>query len=219
MISRLPPWIWLGAGILAFTAGHCNAVGLLGFEHQAVSHVTGVVSQFGVSLVSQSTLSSLHLVSVVGSFFAGAVLSGIIVQDSTLKIGRRYGAALVVESLLLVVAVFLLRRQSSLGDYCVSCACGLQNAMVSTFSGAIVRTTHLTGLVTDLGVLAGHGLRRLPVDPRRVWLAFVVLVGFLFGTLAGAAAFLTLGDLALLIPGAITGVSGIAFGVYQHRTH
>jgi uncharacterized membrane protein YoaK (UPF0700 family) len=40
-----------------------------------------------------------------------------------------------------------------------SAACGLQNAMVSTYSGAIIRTTHITGTVTDLGAMIGQYLR------------------------------------------------------------
>jgi uncharacterized membrane protein YoaK (UPF0700 family) len=217
MISKLPRWIWLGAAILAFVAGHCNAIGLLGFEHQSVSHVTGVVSQFGVSLFGDA-VHALHLFFVITSFFAGAVLSGVIVQDSTLRLGRRYGLALLVESALLGIAVVLLSQQSSVGDYCVSCACGLQNAMVSTFSGAVVRTTHLTGTVTDLGILVGHKMRRLPVDGRRIELALIVLGGFLVGTLTGTAAFFSMGNYALLIPAVLTGASGIAFGVYQYRS-
>ena len=218
MISKLPRWIWLGAAVLAFVAGHCNAVGLLGFEHQSVSHVTGVVSQFGVSLLADAP-RALHLFFVIASFFAGAMLSGIIIQDSTLRLGRRYGIALLAESALLGIAVVLLSQQRSAGDCCVSCACGLQNAMVSTFSGAVVRTTHLTGTVTDLGILVGHKMRRMPVDGRRVGLALIVLGGFLIGTLSGAAAFFSMGYFALLIPSVLTGVSGIAFGVYQHQSH
>jgi uncharacterized membrane protein YoaK (UPF0700 family) len=38
-------------------------------------------------------------------------------------------------------------------------ACGMQNAMTTRYSGAVVRTTHLTGMFTDMGLLIGHMLR------------------------------------------------------------
>ena len=217
MPSRLPHWIGFGSAILAFVAGHCNAVGLLGFENQAVSHVTGIVSQLGISLFAEPE-RSVNLLCVFGSFFLGAVVSGIIIQDATLRLGRRYGVALLVESALLAVAVVLLSCRSSFGIWCVACACGLQNAMVSTFSGAILRTTHLTGTVTDLGILVGHKIRRLPVDGNRVRLALRLLIGFAAGTVSGATAYFWIGDLALLVPMLLTGLAGIAFSVYQHRS-
>ena len=45
--------------------------------------------------------------------------------------------------------------------------------MVSTYSGAVVRTTHLSGMFTDLGIFLGHFLRGLPVDMRRLRLCFL----------------------------------------------
>ncbi|HEV7401444.1 MAG TPA: hypothetical protein VGO11_00895 [Chthoniobacteraceae bacterium] len=41
MISKLPRWVWAGAWALAFIGGIVNAIGLLGFEHQAVTPLTG----------------------------------------------------------------------------------------------------------------------------------------------------------------------------------
>lgn len=38
-------------------------------------------------------------------------------------------------------------------------ALGIQNAMTTKLSGAVIRTTHLTGLTTDLGILTAHWLQ------------------------------------------------------------
>ena len=43
LLTRLPPWVEVGAFLLAFLAGSVNAVGLLGFSHQSVSHLTGTL--------------------------------------------------------------------------------------------------------------------------------------------------------------------------------
>src|SRR5688500_5394345 len=134
MISKLPRWVWTGAWALAFVAGMVNVVGLLGFEHQAVTHLTGTTSMLAAALASLDAAAALHFVAIIGSFIAGTVLSGFLIQDSTLQLGRRYGVALLLEAILLCVAVPFLKRNTMLGIYSASCACGLQNAMVSTYS-------------------------------------------------------------------------------------
>ena len=169
------------------------------------------------ALASLDGAAALHFAAIIVSFVAGAVLSGFLIQDSTLQLGRRYGVALLLESLLLCVAVPLLKRNSILGIYSASCACGLQNAMVSTYSGAVVRTTHLSGMFTDLGIFLGHSLRGLPVDMRRLRLCFLIITGFLCGGIAGAAAFYRLSYSALFIPAALTATTSFAYGIYHLR--
>jgi uncharacterized membrane protein YoaK (UPF0700 family) len=148
---------------------------------------------------------------------AGSVLSGFLIQDSTLQLGRRYGVALLVESILLCIAVPFLKRNSIYGIHFASCACGLQNAMVSTYSGAVVRTTHLSGMFTDLGIFLGHSLRGLPVDRRRSRLCFLVILGFFSGGVAGAVAFHHFNYSALLIPGVLTAATALTYGLYRMR--
>jgi len=219
MISRLPRWVWGGAWALAFVAGIVNVVGFLGFEHQAVTHLTGTTSLLAAALASLDGAAALHFAAIIGSFLAGTVLSGFVIQDSTLQLGRRYGVALLLESLLLGLAVPLLEGQSIFGVYAASCACGLQNAMVSTYSGAVVRTTHVSGMFTDLGIFLGHTLRGLPVDGRRLRLCFLIISAFLCGGVAGALAFRQLGYATLFIPSGLTAAAGLAYGVYliRHR--
>ena len=91
MISKLPRWVWFCAWVLAFIAGIINVVGLLGFEHQAVTHLTGNTSMLASALASLDVRGILHFAAVIGSFVAGTILSGFIIQDSTLQLGRRYG--------------------------------------------------------------------------------------------------------------------------------
>ncbi|MCF7220925.1 YoaK family protein [Marilutibacter chinensis] len=215
MISRLPAWVWLGAGSLAVVAGMVNVVGYLGFEHQAITHLTGTTSLLGAALAEGDGRNALRLSLMVAAFVAGAVLSGIIIQDSTLRLGRRYGVALMIEAALLALAVPLLHRHQMAGAALAAGACGLQNAMTATYSGALVRTSHLTGMFTDLGVFLGHRLRGMPSDQRRLWLCLVIIVGFLLGGVAGAMLFRHLGYDTLYLPAALTGSTGIAYVGYR----
>ena len=217
MISKLPRWVWSGAWALAFVSGVVNVVALLGFEHQAVTHLTGTTSLLAAAIASLDGKMALHFVAIIGAFMAGSIVSGFLIQDSTLQLGRRYGVALLLESLLLCAAVPLLNRNSVFGLYSASCACGLQNAMVSTYSGAVVRTTHLTGMLTDLGIFLGHWLRRLPVDTRRLRLCFFVISGFLCGGIVGTVAFRQFSYAALLLPAGLTAFTSLCYAIYRFR--
>lgn len=217
MISKLPRWIWAGAWVLAFIAGVVNVVGLLGFEHQAITHLTGNTSLLAGAVASLDVPSALHFGSLLGAFVAGCVVSGFIIQDSTLQLGRRYGVALMLVSALLFASVPLLQHNSAYGMYAAAAACGLQNAMVSAYSGAVVRTTHLSGMFTDLGIFIGHALRRMPVDARRLRLCCLVISGFFCGGLAGTVAFQRFSYFALLFPATLTAAAAIAYGLYRFR--
>lgn len=62
-----------------------------------------------------------------------------------------------------------------------SFACGMQNALVTTYSGAVVRTTHLTGLFTDFGIMLGEVLEGKEIDKRRLLLFILIISGFILG--------------------------------------
>ena len=217
MITKLPSWIWIGAWLLAFVAGIVNVVGLLGFQHQAITHLTGNTSLLAEALARLDLPATLHFLSLIGAFVAGTALSGFIIKDSTLQLGRRYGVALLLESILLFISVPLLSRNNILGMYTAACACGLQNAMVSTYSGAVIRTTHLSGMFTDLGIYIGHALRGIPVDSKRLRLCVIVISGFLFGGIAGTLVFDALSYAALFLPAVLTAAIAIVYGIYHYR--
>lgn len=212
-----PPWITAGALCLAGCAGCINAVGFLGAQHQALSHMSGTVTNLGIELGLADRALAWRAFVVLGSFFLGCVASGLIIRQSTLKLGRRYGVALVLESLLLFAAVWFFHRDATnTGDYLAAMACGLQNAMATGYSGAVIRTTHVSGIVTDLGIAVGLFARRQPVDWRRIRLYLVLLVGFLSGGVFGAVAFARINYGTLLIPAVITGMAGLGYGTYRH---
>ena len=217
MISKLPRWVWTGAWVLAFMAGIVNVVGLLGFDHQVVTHLTGTSSMLAAAVAERNGSAMLHFAAIIGSFLAGTVLSGFIIQHSTLQLGRRYGVALILESLLLCLAVPLLKRNNLSGIYCCSCACGLQNAMMTAYSGTVVRTTHVSGMFTDLGISLGHAMRGVPVDSPRLRLCFLIISAFLCGGVAGAVAFRYFGYSTLFIPSSLAALIAIGYGLYQIR--
>lgn len=214
-----PHWIYLGGLTLATTAGAINAVGFLGQHHQALSHMTGTATVLGLELARGGYGVALHALWILTAFFLGCLLSGAIIAQSSLRLGRRYGVALSLESALLLAAVYFLRQGASVGDYLAAMACGLQNAMVSTYSGATMRTTHITGMVTDLGIACGHFLRGAGVDWFRFRIYGVLLLGYFAGALLGALGYERWGYDTLLLPAILSGVTGLGYTLYKHRQH
>jgi uncharacterized membrane protein YoaK (UPF0700 family) len=216
MLRRLPRWAWFGGMVLTCIAGMINAVGYLGFRHQAVTHLTGSTTLAGAALSSGDLAEAAHWFLIIVAFMGGAVISGIIVQQPSLKLGRPYGVALMLESLLLFAAVPLIHQQNDLGLYLASAACGLQNAMATTYSGTVLRTTHLSGSFTDVGIALGQLLRGLETDVLRLRLYLMLIASFFVGSVLGGLFFHRIGELTLLIPAALTGVAGLSYRWYRH---
>ncbi len=216
MHRRLPRWVWLGGATLAAVAGMVNAAGLLGLQRHGLSHMTGNASAIGTHAATGEFLIGLHFMAVLASFTLGAAVSGLLIGTSHLKLGRRYGAAMLLESALLAISIPLLADGRLAGDYLVVAACGLQNAMATTFSGAVIRTTHVTGLLTDIGLICGFRLRGQEVDRRKLLLLSSLALGFILGGGIGAAMFLRHGYAAMWLPVLITSIGGTAYLVARH---
>nr|WP_283254661.1 YoaK family protein [Luteimonas galliterrae] len=211
----MPPWVWVGAAALSCVAGMVNVVGYLGFEHQAITHLTGTATLLGSALADGDARDARRLLGVICAFVGGAMLSAMIIQDSTLRLGRRYGVVLALESALLFAAIPLFQQQRLAGALLAATACGLQNAMATTYSGALVRTTHVSGMFTDLGIGIGHALRGMPLARRRLMLSGLIVLSFFAGALIGSVAFRHWGYSALLVPALLTGLAGIGYAIYR----
>lgn len=211
----IPGWIVLGGALLAACAGCINAAGLIGLHHQALSHMSGTAAILGAEVARAQYGAVGHALLILACFFLGCVLSGVIVREKTLQLGRRYGVALVCEALLLFAATYLLVHGQVAGDHLAAMACGLQNAMATSYSGAVIRTTHITGIITDLGIAAGSALRRDKVDLRRVGLYLVLTAGFVGGSVLGGLGYVAIGFYTLLFPAVLTGVTGLGYGIYR----
>lgn len=214
MISTLPRWVEYGAFVLAFVAGCVNAVGVLGFEHQAVSHLSGTATLLGIGLSRLGDSSLIHMFFILISFFIGSALSGFLLSSSKLTLGRHYDTALLIEALLLLVSIYLLLNGSLYGHYLTSAACGLQNGLATSFSGAIIRTTHLTGIFTDLGLMFGATLRGERFDRRKLSLFLLIIFGFVSGASLGAYLFAKLQFVSLAIPAVICLLLALMYRLY-----
>lgn len=144
-------------------------------------------------------------------------MSGFLLHGSTLTLGRHYDIALTMEAILIFLALYLLSQGYFYGHYAASAACGLQNALATTYSGATIRTTHLTGLFTDLGIMLGAKFRGEAFDKRRAVLYLLIVFGFVSGGTWGTYIFTVLGFKVLAVPGLICVILAVVYRFYSAK--
>src|SRR5690606_38230338 len=144
------------ASILGFVAGMVNIVGFLAV-HKLTTNVTGHFAYFVDAALGQNFRNVFYVGFYIFSFFLGAFSSSIVVQ---IYLRRRenlmYVIPTIVEALILAGIAFfgdyLIETNPSVIAFSLLFAMGMQNALVTSISKAVVRTTHLTGLFTDMGI-------------------------------------------------------------------
>jgi uncharacterized membrane protein YoaK (UPF0700 family) len=219
VISKLPRWVEYGSFLLALVAGLVNSIGLLGFKHQAISHLSGITTLVGTGIVNSSIFDVLHLVIVLVSFLIGSAVSGYFLHGGALKLGRNYSSLLLLEAGLLLGTIYFLTNDSLFGHYLASAACGLQNALATRYSGAVVRTTHVTGIFTDLGIMLGLKLKGEGFDSRKALLFLLIILGFILGGVCGAYLFGLMKFYALSVPAGICLLLALAYAIYSSRVN
>ncbi len=215
-ISREWKHILWGAMALGGTAGYVNSV-TLGFFDTPVSHMSGAVSRLGLNAAGGQVAGVFGSLSVILGFLLGAMLAGILVGAIKLSPSRRYGAVLMLEGALLLVATWLLLHKISGGPMLAATACGLQNAMSSSYCGLMIRTTHVSGVVTDLGVMLGHWLRHRRIVTWKLKFLVALLLSFGGGGFVGAFFDLRYGPICLLLPAVSCIIAGAVFFTLMRR--
>ena len=223
---------------LSWVAGYTNVITFIVCA-VVTSHATGNVTHFGKALADwldrkggggAAVHEATYFGGLVACFFLGAVVSGCMTEGAR-RAGFRskYMLPIALEAVLLsflCIAFDVYRAGGTPGMYYVitgvaSFAMGLQNATITRVSGAVVRTTHLTGVVTDMGLEGvqyalwlwdktriarpGRHGRVLRVSQRhpsvlRLLLLASIIGSFLFGVVAGTVAWHRLPQYALVVP-------------------
>lgn len=198
-------------GILAFVAGAINAGGFLAVQRYT-SHMTGIVSAIADDLVVGSiTLALAGLVSL-SAFIAGAITTTLLISWARRQeLRSKYALALLLEAALLLVFGLVGANLKSFAALLVPTAVlllcfimGLQNAIITKISKAEIRTTHMTGVVTDLGIELGrliywnqsekaNSIQFVKANTDKLFIHASLLGLFFSGGIAGAVAFKAMG--------------------------
>jgi uncharacterized membrane protein YoaK (UPF0700 family) len=201
---------------LAFIAGAANAGGFLAVG-QYTSHMSGIVS----ALADNFAVGDFGLIvaglSSLAAFIAGAATSAIMINwGRRRRAHSEYALPLMLEAVLLLCFGLLgsnlennrfLFVPATVGLLCY--VMGLQNAIITKISKAEIRTTHMTGIVTDIGIElgklfywnvseSGPGVTAVRADRSRLRLLASLLGMFFIGGLAGALGFKYVGFISTL---------------------
>lgn len=220
------------AAYLAWIAGFVNSAGFL-LLGTFTSHVTGSVGRASTNLAAGDALAAGLAMMLVLSFFLGAFGASLVIEGRSERVPEAYGFALLLQALLLAASVFVAHlahatspRVLDAQAVLLSVAMGMQNSLVTRLSGAVVRTTHLTGIVTDLGIEAARWVRwhrartgsrsfsrdQTPTErpiARQARLLLTIMVAFTFGALVGGALTLQTGSWSISLPAAATLAAGL----------
>ena len=191
---------------LAFIAGAANAGGFLAVQ-QYTSHMTGILSSVADNLALGRSELALGGLGGLVSFLAGAISSTLLINFSRRRhLHGQYALPLLLEAALLlcfgVLGARLMEVPGFFVPLTVMLLCfimGLQNAIITKISNSEIRTTHITGMVTDIGIELGKALYvnrherpdQAPVRANRERLRInALLVGCFFtGGVSGAFGF------------------------------
>ena len=142
--------------ILTALAGGLNAISIIGYDATTVSHITGLLTKMAVFTSIRTWDFFWVSFRVLLAFFFGAILSGFITGERAFYLKKRYGFIIIAIGALIIVPYFLPVKYSILF---FAFLMGVQNGMVVSFKGVVVRMTHMSGNLTDLGVFLGYKLR------------------------------------------------------------
>ena len=208
-------WLWM---LLSFKAGYLNAAGFLA-SGMFVSHVTGFGTQVGISLAHENYEFGIELLIIPGSYIFGSSVPAWILEKNYLpNVAPKFYQVQFLITVSLGVLLFM-GVNGIFGDFStpendfhditlagILCLiCGMKNGLTTWSTYGKIRTTHLTGLSTDIGLhlpkLFRKGkLSRFPEKKRVNSVRVLTFISFSTGSLIAAFIFPSLEYIAFLFP-------------------
>lgn len=191
--------------LFAFAAGIINVFGFVSLGI-FTTNITGHVGEFALSLELSKWIAVLQITLWIAAFGFGSFTSSVITGFFEKKQPKlSYVLPIIIEIILLLWCFWLNKKpdQQARQILILLYAMGVQNGIVSVVSGKVVRTTHLTGMITDIGI----GLGKLLLKKgnkifvlRSLTLNFSVVVSFILGGILSAFVTVNYHENVLLIP-------------------
>lgn len=199
------------ASLLSFVAGIVNVSGFFAVQ-KLTTNVTGHFAFFADEVFKKDYSGALVYMFYILSFLFGAFVSNLLVELIAKKNIRFVYIAPVTLEIIILISVGILAHSIIIKNAdtiacCLLFAMGLQNALVTSISNSVVRTTHLTGLFTDLGIeLSQLFFYRQKEQSKKlkssISLRLVIICSFFMGCVAGGYCYFLVGMLSLLFAAA-----------------
>jgi len=198
---------WQLASLLAFTAGVVDVSGFLALG-QFTSHMSGTVAAMAAELRTHGPDVLMRPIVVLSCFLGGAAFCAVLINWERRRDRESlFAVPVLLEALLLAsLALPAALHHPWLALSLLSFTMGLQNAIITKISNAEIRTTHVTGMITDIGIELGRAfywnrspsLSPVRSDRQHLLLLSILVSLFFIGGALGATAFPHIGFLILL---------------------
>ena len=207
------------AALLSFVAGVVNIIGFFSVK-TLTTNVTGHFAYFAEGVIRKDFHEAWSYLSYIISFLFGAFSSSMMVEIIGRNNEHFVNVIPVMVEIIILASVALLSHHSIIENpEIIACsllfAMGLQNALVTGISNAAVRTTHLTGLFTDMGIeLSQLFFYKKPEQVKKlqssIKLRLIIVLFFFLGIFIGGYSFYKFETLSLLLA-ALTLVIGLLY--------
>jgi len=204
--------------MLAFLAAAVNADFMIKLG-VSVSHLTGDLSR----ITSESIRTGGHwtrdaslLCVSVGGFVTGASISGFFIHHPRVEPGRPYGRCIAVVGILLIITTFVSNHSAIAACGLAALACGIQNALATHYRGIVLRTTHITGLLTDFGQLIGMRMSGHHVESWKLTTPLLLAISFGAGATIGSWLALATTMHVTLVAGILYLSGGLLRSAFKH---
>lgn len=162
--------------ILTFIAGAVNVYSITKFK-TPMTHYTGNSSLLAISITKTPNFKIIYLMLC---FLLGSTFSGILFHEKNLKPKKRYGLTLFFMGIIVIFLNKFINQFYII--YILAIIVGMQNGLFIKFKGCMVRTTHVTGYLTDAGFSLGSIIRG---KREQLWHLFFYIISIVFFILGG----------------------------------
>lgn len=198
------------ATLLSFVAGIVNVTGVLSV-HTLTTNVTGHFAYFAEEIMKQNYIAAITFFIFTIFFLLGAFTSNFLAELISKKHPDLSHVIPISLEMIILIGIGIFGLASELSSiegkwiaFSMLFAMGIQNSLVTKISQSTVRTTHLTGLFTDLGIeLSQLFFYKKPEENKKlkisIYLRLSIIIFFFMGCILGGFLYNLLGMKTLFV--------------------
>ncbi|MGX6592407.1 YoaK family protein [Cetobacterium ceti] len=194
--------------LLCFFSGFINILTLFKYAY-SISHFSGNMSDVAQKMLMKNLPASVKIIFLlVFSFILGGFLIGMIIKDTGEEYKKSYGYVMIIYGVLISLINDIPQLNKFL-LYFLTFTMGSQNALFIKYRGSVVRTTHMTGNLTELGTNLGKIVRGEKELVPKVLFSFFQVTFYFTGGVLGTFSYLNFNSNSFYIFGICYMVVGV----------
>lgn len=203
--------------ILAFNGGFVNAITVGSERHLSVAPMTGASTNVGRGLGQADWVKFGMNIGIILSHITGATVSGLMIPVTPFYLDSSYARLFKIGAVVLTVAAlidYLASSSSPFFYFFLAGLTGLQNSLSSKYSTNVLRTTHISGSLTDMGLFGGRRFLGQTQNFWKLYVNFFLVISFIAGTITSAYLNQYMINTEVFIPVGIYTSLGVFFTVF-----